>query len=88
MKSLNISLQVVVWLTVTIEQLLRTYIVAVAWRRKVCGVGFSDGLARPLDSPHSLATAVRFMVSKTPGFGSSLTPITVRAGRDAPIIST
>lgn len=37
----------------------------------------------PLGShPHqSLVTAVRFIVSKTPGFGSSLTAITVRAGR-------
>ena len=30
---------------------------------------------------HSAATAVRFIVSRTAGFGSSLTPITVRAGR-------
>lgn len=40
-------------------------------------------LAHPLGPhPHqSLVTAVRFIVSKTPGFGSSLTAITVRAGR-------
>ena len=36
---------------------------------------------------HSLVTAVRFIVSKTPCFGSSLTPITVRAGRWSPSIS-
>jgi hypothetical protein len=33
-------------------------------------------------------TAVRFIVSSTPGFGSSRTPMTVRAGRWSPIFST
>ena len=36
----------------------------------------------------SRVTAVRFMVTRTPGFGSSRTPMTVRAGRWAPIFST
>ena len=42
-----------------------------------------------LGSDHrARVTAVRFIVSSTPGFGSSLTDTTVRAGRWSPIIST
>jgi hypothetical protein len=36
---------------------------------------------------YARVTAVRFMVSSTPGFGSSLTATTVRAGRCAPMTS-
>ena len=42
---------------------------------------------RVIPSFYALVTAVRFMVSRTPGLGSSLTPTTVRAGRWAPIFS-
>ena len=37
---------------------------------------------------HSLVTAVRFIVMRMPGLGSSCTPMTVRAGRWLPILST
>ena len=45
----------------------------------------SGGHSRTPDgSAYSAVTAVRFIVSRTPGFGSSRTPITVRAGRCPP----
>jgi hypothetical protein len=37
---------------------------------------------------YSFVTAVKFIVINTPGFGNSFTPMTVRAGRWLPIIST
>lgn len=39
-------------------------------------------------SGRRLLTAVRFMVTRAPGFGSPATPIVVRAGRALPILAS
>lgn len=80
-----------------VERMLRAYYEARGWdaetgkpsRGKLSELGLND-VAKDLwvsiaglscDLSHPLLTAVRFMVRRTPGFGNSATPMTVRAGR-------
>src|SRR6185503_10762863 len=68
-------------------------------RRELVGLLVHPGIDRRIspnrtrklkNSHHAVplrVTAVRFIVNSTSGFGSSLTPTTVRAGRWAPIMS-
>ena len=58
-----------------------------------CGRGWAvlqpeGDFASGKPAPQSRVTAVRFIVRRTPGFGSSATPMTVRAGRCEPMPST
>ena len=55
---------------------------------ELIGVRWEEIDDSPAYAVGCVATAVRFIVTKAPGFGRPATPIAVRAGREFPILAS